>query len=164
MRRRPPPPGRLLLPAAGLLCVAASLLSAPAAQAAPRGAAAAKDGSLVMVLDSSGSMAGPDGSGHTRIESARSAVGSVADALARQLVRASELSADAYRMVGEPVMGGATPAAAPALAPGQYTDTLGPGGTRWYAVTLDAVSAADLSATAAPQPRPTTPRWEWSCG
>lgn len=287
MRRRPPP-GRLLLPATGLLCAAVSLLTAPAATAAPPGTAPAQDGSLVMVLDSSGSMAGPDGSGHTRIESARTAVGSVADALpggyptglrvygagkahgcddtslarpvtaldraalkaavgavrpkgdtptalaltraaadlpahgrrtillisdgesncgapkpcdvaahlagdglglridtvgfqvggaardelecvakaghgayydapdaaalARQLVRASELSADAYRMVGTPVTGGATPATAAALAPGQYTDTLGPGETRWYAVTLDAVSTADLSATAAPQP------------
>lgn len=306
---RRPPPGRLLaLPAAGLLCAAVSLLGAPAAVAAPPGtapgsapgtasgsapglaprSAPAQDGSLVMVLDSSGSMAGPDGSGHTRIESARTAVDSVADALpdgyptglrvygagkthgcddtslarpvtaldraavkaavgavspkgdtptalaltkaaadlpakgrrtillisdgesdcgapepcdvaaqlagdgldlridtvgfqvrgaakdeleciakaghgayydapdaaalARQLVRASQLSADAYRMAGTPVTGGATPAAAPALAPGQYTDTIGPGETRWYAVTLDAASTADLSATAAPQP------------
>ncbi|MFI0941052.1 VWA domain-containing protein [Streptomyces sp. NPDC021020] len=286
MRRRPPP-GRFLLPATALLCLAVGLLTAPAAEAAPP-AAAGPDGSLVMVLDSSGSMAGPDGSGHTRIESARTAVGSVVDglpdgyptglrvygagkthgcddttlahpvtaldraavkravaavspkgdtptalaltraaadlpahgtrtillisdgesncgapkpcdvaaglagdglslridtvgfqvegaakkelecvaraghgsyydapdaaALARQLVRASQLSADGYRMAGDPVTGGATAAKAAALAPGQYTDTIGPGETRWYAVTLDAASTADLSATAAPQP------------
>ncbi|NUS12995.1 MAG: VWA domain-containing protein, partial [Streptomyces sp.] len=285
MRRRPPP--GLLLPAAGLLFAVVTLLTAPAASAAPP-AAAGQGGSLIMVLDSSGSMAGPDGSGHTRIESARTAVGSVVDglpdgyptglrvygagkphgcddtslaqpvtaldraavkravaavtpkgdtptalaltraaadlpaagvrtillvsdgestcgapkpcdvaadlagdglnlridtvgfqvkgaarnelecvakaghgayydapdaaALARQLVRASQLSADAYRMAGDPVVGGATAARAAAIAPGQYTDTFGPGETRWYAATLDAASTADLSVTAAPQP------------
>lgn len=295
MRRRPPP-GRLLRPAAGLLLaglaglagsVGAGVLAATAASAAPP-AAGGQDGSLVMVLDSSGSMAGPDGSGHTRIESARAAIGSVVDglpdgyptglrvygagkthgcddtspvqpvtaldraamkqavaavqpkgdtptalaltkaaadlpasgrrtillvsdgesncgapkpcevaaglagdgldlridtvgfqvkgaardeleciakaghgayydapdaaALARQLVRASQLSADAYRMAGRPVTGGASPAKAASIGPGQYTDTIGPGETRWYAVPLDAVSTADLSATAVPQP------------
>nr|WSX78118.1 VWA domain-containing protein [Streptomyces sp. NBC_00899] len=291
MRRRPPP-GRLLRPAAGLLLaglagLAGGVLTAPAASAAPP-AAGSQDGSLIMVLDSSGSMAGPDGSGHTRIESARTAIGSVVDglpdgyptglrvygagkthgcddtslaqpvtaldraamkqavaavqpkgdtptalaltkaaadlpasgrrtillvsdgesncgapkpcevaaglagdglnlridtvgfqvegaardeleciaraghgayydapdaaALARQLVRASQLSADAYRMAGEPVTGGATPAKAAPIGPGQYTDTIGPGETRWYAVPLDAASTADLSATAVPQP------------
>ncbi|MFG1805414.1 VWA domain-containing protein [Streptomyces sp. NPDC049040] len=286
MRRRPPP-GRFLLPAAGLLLAGVSLLTAPVASAAPP-ATGSQDGSLIMVLDSSGSMAGPDGSGHTRIESARTAVGSVVDslpdgyptglrvygagkthgcddtslaqpvtaldraamkqavaavqpkgdtptalaltkaaadlpaqgrrtillvsdgesncgspkpcevaaglagdgldlridtvgfqvkgaardeleciaraghgayydapdaaALGRQLVRASQLSADAYRMAGDPVTGGATPAKAAAIGPGQYTDTIGPGETRWYAATLDAASTADLSATAVPQP------------
>lgn len=303
MRRRPPP-GRHLRPAAGLLLAGllgtaglvglvglaglagVSLLTASAASAAPP--AGGQDGSLIMVLDSSGSMAGPDGSGRTRIESARTAVGSVVDglpdgyptglrvygagkthgcddtslaqpvtaldraamkravaavqpkgdtptalaltkaaadlpaqgrrtillvsdgesncgapkpcdvaaglagdglnlridtvgfqvkgaarseleciaraghgayydapdaaALARQLVRASQLSADAYRMTGDPVTGGTTPAKAAAMAPGQYTDTIGPGETRWYAATLDAASTADLSATAVPQP------------
>ncbi|WP_329176912.1 vWA domain-containing protein [Streptomyces sp. NBC_01477] len=292
MRRRPPP-GRILLPAAGLLLAGVgllagvSLLTAPVASAAPP-ALGSQDGSLIMVLDSSGSMAGPDGSGHTRIQSARTAVGSVVDslpdgypaglrvygagkthgcndtslaqpvtaldraamkqavaavqpkgdtptalaltkaaadlpaqgrrtillvsdgesncgapkpcevaatlagdglnlridtvgfqvegaardeleciakaghgayydapdaaALGRQLVRASQLSADAYRMAGDPVTGGATPAKAAAIGPGQYTDTIGPGETRWYAATLDAASTADLSATAVPQP------------
>jgi Ca-activated chloride channel family protein len=285
MERRPPP-GRFLLPAAALLLAGVSLLTAPAASAAPP--TADRDGSLIMVLDSSGSMAGPDGSGHTRIESARTAVGSVVDslpdgyptglrvygagkthgcddtssaqpvtaldraamkravaavqpkgdtptalaltkaaadlpaqgrrtillvsdgesncgapkpcdvaaqlagdglklridtvgfqvkgaardeleciaraghgayydapdaaALARQLVRASQLSADAYRMQGTPVTGGASPAKAAAIGPGQYTDTIGPGETRWYSVALDAASTADLSATAVPQP------------
>ncbi|MFI7103852.1 VWA domain-containing protein [Streptomyces sp. NPDC050161] len=51
--------------------------AAPAAPAAPAG-----DGSgMVMVLDSSGSMAGGDGSGSTRIAAARKAVGAVVDAL-----------------------------------------------------------------------------------
>jgi Ca-activated chloride channel family protein len=292
MRRRPPPE-RSARPAAGLLLaglaaalVGAAALTAPAASAAP--ATGGQDGSLIMVLDSSGSMAGPDGSGHTRIESARTAVGSVVDglpdgyptglrvygagkthgcddttlaepvtaldraamkqavaavqpkgdtptalalteaaadlpasgrrtillisdgesncgapkpcqvaaglagdglklridtvgfqvkgaardeleciaeaghgayydapdaaALARQLVRASQLSAGAYRMAGEPVTGGTTPAKAAAMRPGQYTDTIGPGETRWYAVPLDAAGTADLSATAVPQP------------
>ncbi|WP_327289910.1 vWA domain-containing protein [Streptomyces sp. NBC_01198] len=298
MKRRPPP-GRFLRPAAGLLLAGltglaalaglagAGLLAATTASAAPP-AAGSQDGSLIMVLDSSGSMAGPDGSGHTRIESARAAVGSVVDALpdryptglrvygagkthgcddtslaqpvtaldraamkqavgavqpkgdtptglaltraaadlpaqgrrtillvsdgesncgapepcdvaaalagdglnlrvdtvgfqvkgaardeleciakaghgayydapdaaalARQLVRASQLSADAYRMAGDPVTGGATPAKAAPIGPGQYTDTIGPGETRWYAARLDAASTADLSATAVPQP------------
>jgi Ca-activated chloride channel family protein len=285
--RRPHRQGRFFLPAAGLLLAVAGLLSplsAPGASAAP----AAQDGSLVMVLDSSGSMAGPDGSGHTRIESARTAVGSVVDglpdgyptglrvygagkthgcddtslaqpvtaldrdamkaavaavspkgdtptalalqkaaadlpdtgkrtillisdgesncgapkpcdvaaqlsgdgidlridtvgfqvegaaktelecvakaghgsyydapdaaALARQLVRASQLSADAYRMTGKPVSGGRTAADAAPVAPGQYVDTIGPGETRWYSLPLDAARTADLSATVAPQP------------
>lgn len=38
-------------------------------------------GSLVMVLDSSGSMGDDDGTGRTRMESARTAVGAVVDAL-----------------------------------------------------------------------------------
>ncbi|WP_329615161.1 hypothetical protein OG244_20360 [Streptomyces brevispora] len=38
-------------------------------------------GSLVMVLDSSGSMGHDDGTGRTRMESARTAVGTVVDGL-----------------------------------------------------------------------------------
>lgn len=57
--------------------------AAPAAPAAPGAPAepAPTGGGLVMVLDSSGSMADDDGSGATRIESAREAVGTVVDAL-----------------------------------------------------------------------------------
>ncbi|MEW2068826.1 VWA domain-containing protein [Streptomyces sp. NPDC007346] len=59
--------------------------AAPAGQAAAVPAAPADQGngagSLVMVLDSSGSMADDDGAGRTRMESARSAVGAVVDAL-----------------------------------------------------------------------------------
>ncbi|MBT2394641.1 hypothetical protein J7E89_01275 [Streptomyces sp. ISL-100] len=47
---------------------------------------------------------------------------------------------------------GASASEAPALAPGQYTDTIGPGETRWYALRLDAKSAADLAVTTVPQP------------
>lgn len=56
----------------------------PAARAAAPeapGAPAATSGGLGMVLDSSGSMAGPDGSGHTRVAAARTAVGGLVDAL-----------------------------------------------------------------------------------
>jgi Ca-activated chloride channel family protein len=275
--------------AAGCAAVCTALSAAPAASAAP--SAPAADGSLIMVLDSSGSMAGPDGSGHTRIASARTAVGSVADALpdgyptglrvygagrahgcddtslaqpvtpldraavkravaavtprgdtptalaleraaadlpaggrrgillvsdgesncgtpkpcqvagqlaggdrspaglridtvgfqvegaardeleciaraghgayydapdaaslVRQLVRASRLSAEAYRLEGARITGGASPGKAAPIAPGQYLDTIGPGETRWYATTLDAAATDDLSATAVPQP------------
>lgn len=75
-----------------------------------------------------------------------------AAALVRQLVRASQLSADAYRLQGDRITGGATAGKAAAIGPGQYLDTLGPGETRWYAVPLDAASTADLSVTAVPQP------------
>ncbi|WNI30597.1 VWA domain-containing protein [Streptomyces sp. ITFR-6] len=56
------------------------------ATAAPGGTGAAANasggsGSLVMVLDSSGSMGDDDGTGRTRMESARTAVGTVVDAL-----------------------------------------------------------------------------------
>ena len=62
------------------LCLGVGLrFGAPPASAAP--ATGGQDGSLVMVLDSSGSMAGPDGSGSTRIASARTAVGAVVDSL-----------------------------------------------------------------------------------
>ncbi|MFF1964632.1 VWA domain-containing protein [Streptomyces sp. NPDC058232] len=75
-----------------------------------------------------------------------------AKSLARQLQRASQLSADGYRFRGERVEGAATGDRAPLLAPGQYLDTIGPGEKRYYAVDLDAVSTADFSATAVPQP------------
>ncbi|MFE7105944.1 VWA domain-containing protein [Streptomyces sp. NPDC057575] len=60
----------------------------PAAAAPPGGAPAGPEpsgaggnGSLVMVLDSSGSMADDDGTGRSRMESARTAVGTVVDGL-----------------------------------------------------------------------------------
>ncbi|MFJ2632599.1 VWA domain-containing protein [Streptomyces sp. NPDC087422] len=297
MERRPPPGraaataallGALLLACAAVLTGAGTAAAAPAAPAAP---AAGQDGSLIMVLDSSGSMAGPDGSGSTRIASARKAVGSVVDSLpdgyptglrvygagkphgcddtslakpvtpldrdavkravdavqpkgdtptalaltkaaddlpadgrrtillisdgesncgapkpcdvaarlagdgkdgidlrintvgfqvkgaardelecvaraghgsyydapdaaslARQLVRASQLSADAYRFEGTRITGGDSAEHAASISTGQYLDTIGPGETRWYAATLDGVSTADASVTAAPQP------------
>ncbi|WP_405668582.1 VWA domain-containing protein [Streptomyces sp. NBC_01166] len=74
-----------------------------------------------------------------------------ADALARQLQRSAQLSADGYRLKGEPVEGGATTAKAPSMDPGHYLDTIGPGEKRYYAVSLDAVSTADFAATAVPQ-------------
>lgn len=69
---------------------AATARSATAQAATARSAGTARPGeravadgnsSMVMVLDSSGSMADDDGSGSTRIESARKAVGTVADSL-----------------------------------------------------------------------------------
>ncbi|WBB57892.1 VWA domain-containing protein [Streptomyces sp. WMMC500] len=85
--RRPAYAGAAAALAAALTALTAGPL--PAALAAPRtpGAPAAPavpaptGGGLVMVLDSSGSMAEDDGSGATRIESARAAVGTVVDAL-----------------------------------------------------------------------------------
>ncbi len=74
------------------------------------------------------------------------------EALGRELERAALLSADGYRFDGTETEGGATADAAPTLEPGQYLDTIGPGDTHWYAVELDAVSAADLSVTAVPHP------------
>ncbi|MGN5637122.1 vWA domain-containing protein [Streptomyces sp. AC154] len=75
-----------------------------------------------------------------------------AKALARQLQRAAQLSADGYRFRGERVTGAATADRAPVLVPGQYLDAIGPGEKRYYAVDLDAVSTADFAATAVPQP------------
>ncbi|MFF3689303.1 VWA domain-containing protein [Streptomyces sp. NPDC002187] len=75
-----------------------------------------------------------------------------AEALARQLQRSAQLSADGYRFRGRPVEGGQTRDAAPVLTPGQYLDTIGPGEKRYYAADLDATSTADFSATAVPQP------------
>jgi Ca-activated chloride channel family protein len=76
-----------------------------------------------------------------------------AAALGRQLVRASQLSADAYLLQGTELTGGPSAGHAAAISAGhQYLDTIGPGETRWYAGTLDAASTADLSATAVPQP------------
>ncbi|MDF9814397.1 VWA domain-containing protein [Streptomyces sp. SPB162] len=75
-----------------------------------------------------------------------------AAALARQLVRASQLSADGYRFEGTRITGGPTAARAAGIAPGQYLDTIGSGETRWYAAGLDATSTADLAVTAVPQP------------
>ncbi|MEU5971096.1 hypothetical protein [Streptomyces globisporus] len=64
---------------AALLALVAGALPAAAAPLAPADSAGA--GGLVMVLDSSGSMADDDGAGRTRRESAHGAVGAVADAL-----------------------------------------------------------------------------------
>ncbi|MFJ7195908.1 MULTISPECIES: hypothetical protein [unclassified Streptomyces] len=81
-----------------------------------------------------------------------------ADAPARQLRRASQLSADGYRFRGERIAGTATGAGVPVLAPGRYLDIIGPGGKRYCAVDLDAVSTVDFSATAVPRPgAPSTP-------
>jgi Ca-activated chloride channel family protein len=67
------------------LTVAAPAASVPKAveQLAPKGIAGVAEGksSMVMVLDSSGSMSDEDGSGSTRIASARKAVGTVVDSL-----------------------------------------------------------------------------------
>ncbi|MFJ6571431.1 VWA domain-containing protein [Streptomyces sp. NPDC091292] len=75
-----------------------------------------------------------------------------AEALARQLVRASQLSADGYRFRGASITGGSRAEDAAGLTPGQYLDTIGPGETRWYAASLDGASAADFGVTAVPQP------------
>ncbi|MFD5027827.1 VWA domain-containing protein [Streptomyces sp. NPDC058373] len=75
-----------------------------------------------------------------------------ADALARQLQRAAELSAGGYRFQGDAIEGAASAKRAPAIAPGQYLDSIGPGETRWYAAELDATGTADFGVTAVPQP------------
>ncbi|MFI1394468.1 VWA domain-containing protein [Streptomyces sp. NPDC020681] len=75
-----------------------------------------------------------------------------AKALARQLQRSAQLSADGYQFRGKPVAGTPRRDAAPALLPGQYLDTIGPGEERYYAVDLDDASTVQFSATAVPQP------------
>ncbi|PGH49407.1 VWA domain-containing protein [Streptomyces sp. Ru87] len=75
-----------------------------------------------------------------------------AEALARQLQRAGQLSVDGYRFQGKQADGTPGREGAPVLEPGQYLDTLGPNEKRYYAVELDGVSTADFSATAVPQP------------
>lgn len=75
-----------------------------------------------------------------------------AKALARQLQRSAQLSADGYRFSGKRVEGALRRDAAPSLVPGQYLDTIGPGEQRYYAVDVDAESTVEFSATAVPQP------------
>jgi Ca-activated chloride channel homolog len=75
-----------------------------------------------------------------------------AKALARQLQRSAQLSADGYRFSGKRIEGALRRDAAPSLVPGQYLDTIGPGEQRYYAVDLDAESTMEFSATAVPQP------------
>ncbi|WP_432248771.1 VWA domain-containing protein [Streptomyces sanyensis] len=75
-----------------------------------------------------------------------------AGALSRELQRSAQLAADSYRLRGTPVSGTASGGTAPALVPGQYLDSLGPGEQRHYALRLDGVSTATLSATAVPHP------------
>ncbi|MFD3656328.1 hypothetical protein [Streptomyces sp. NPDC058620] len=53
-----------------------------------------------------------------------------AAALARQLQRAAQLYADDYRLKGARIAGAATRDEAPALVPGQYLGTIGPGEKR----------------------------------
>ncbi|WP_079145483.1 vWA domain-containing protein [Streptomyces lydicus] len=65
----------------GGLLLALTAAPFPATAAAPAAAPSADGSGMVMVLDSSGSMAADDGSGSTRIASARKAVGTVVDAL-----------------------------------------------------------------------------------
>ncbi|MGW7485450.1 vWA domain-containing protein [Streptomyces sp. NPDC054786] len=75
-----------------------------------------------------------------------------ARALARQLQRAGQLSADGYRFKGKQVRGTASGSGAPRIVPGQYLDSIGPNEERYYATDLDAASTADFSATVVPQP------------
>ncbi|MFI9029699.1 VWA domain-containing protein [Streptomyces sp. NPDC053560] len=75
-----------------------------------------------------------------------------ADALARQMQRASKLSADGYRFRGKQVRGTPARSGAPTIAPGQYRDTIGPGERRFYEVHLDDSATADFAATAVPHP------------
>ncbi|WP_241265850.1 vWA domain-containing protein [Streptomyces boncukensis] len=70
----------LLLAARPLVGTAQARPSTASATVADKKSPASR-GSLVMVLDSSGSMADDDGSGSTRIETARKAVGTVVDKL-----------------------------------------------------------------------------------
>ncbi|MFF1920714.1 VWA domain-containing protein [Streptomyces sp. NPDC058221] len=64
-----------------LFALVAGALPAAAAPAASGTTGSDGSGSLVMVLDSSGSMGDDDGTGRTRMESARTAVGTVVDGL-----------------------------------------------------------------------------------
>ncbi|GAA2085608.1 hypothetical protein GCM10009801_47460 [Streptomyces albiaxialis] len=73
--------GLALLPAAAPPALAAEVRAPGEAVNVARSNSGKAAGSLVMVLDSSGSMADDDGSGSTRIASARKAVGTVADSL-----------------------------------------------------------------------------------
>ncbi|MGP3998515.1 vWA domain-containing protein [Streptomyces sp. 8N706] len=75
-----------------------------------------------------------------------------AKALARQLQRAGQLSADGYRFRGAKAEGAPGRKGAPRLVPGQYLDTIGPNEKRYYAVELDGKSTVNFSATAVPQP------------
>ncbi|WP_201304758.1 hypothetical protein [Streptomyces sp. GS7] len=75
-----------------------------------------------------------------------------ARALSRHVQRSGQLSAPGYRFSGKPVQGTADRQSAPAIAPGQYLDSIGPNEERYYATDLDAASAADFSATAVPPP------------
>lgn len=75
-----------------------------------------------------------------------------AKALARQLQRAAQLSADGYRLKGKKITGGASADQAAEMGPGQYLDSIGPGETRWYSAPLDGATTDAFAATAVPQP------------
>jgi len=72
------------------------------------------------------------------------------DALTEQLTRLSDRAFRAYEVSGEPVTGSDLSADAPLLEPGQYTDTLPGGTTRWYAVDLPAGATPYFAATTVP--------------
>ncbi|MFF3566065.1 hypothetical protein ACFYXS_39175 [Streptomyces sp. NPDC002574] len=134
---------------APLVCaVGVALLAAGAVPAAAEGEPAGCDGTRLLQPVHAAGCGAVVGHG-THHETSDPA------ALARQLTSASTLTADvdpdAYRLRGKRVGGGGSARTAPVLMPGQYTDTIGPGETRWYAVDLDAAATADLAVTAAPR-------------
>jgi Ca-activated chloride channel homolog len=137
---------RIIGPVGGLLLAWAALAAATLGTAPGARAVSPSGGSLLMVPDFPGSTAG-DGAHPDVSEAAPDAAPP-----ARRPVRSSQLSADSYRLAGSAISGGRSGRKAPAIRPGQYTDTIGPGETRWYAATLDSAATADLSVTAAPRP------------
>ena len=76
-----------------------------------------------------------------------------ANDLAEQLERLSIRALRAYETVGTEVDGAPSYGAAPALLPGQYTDSITPGSEKWYSFDLAEGQAADISITIVGDPR-----------
>jgi Ca-activated chloride channel homolog len=76
-----------------------------------------------------------------------------ADELADHLADVSLRALRTYEVAGTPVTGGATDIDAPALEPGQYTDSILPNQERWYAVDVAEGQTLDAAVTLVGQDR-----------
>ena len=76
-----------------------------------------------------------------------------ADDLADELERLSIRALRTYETAGTAIEGTGSPAGAPALLPGQFTDTISPGEQKCYSFDLTEGQAADISLTIVGDPR-----------
>jgi Ca-activated chloride channel family protein len=76
-----------------------------------------------------------------------------ADDLADQLERLSIRALRTYETAGTAVEGTPSYSGAPALLPGQFTDSISPGTEKWYSIELAEGQSADISITIVGDPR-----------
>lgn len=79
-----------------------------------------------------------------------------AEELSQELRAVSTRAVRSYRPEGEPISGGPSIRAATETAPGQYLDSMQPGTTKWYAVSLARGETLTAAATVVPPPRKDT--------